>query len=237
MDPNIQAKYATLLADRPKFHAQFGNGNEIIVQAANHALSRDVLDWIANNIAPGSKTIETGCGYSTVIFCLLGAEHIVVSPFKEEHDAIKRWCSEHGISTEATQFIAKPSQEVIPFLEHRKLDLVLIDGDHAFPAPFIDWYYTADQLKEGGHVIVDDIQISTGAILNEFLRSERGRWRLETELGQSAIFTKLVPTSVVQVEWFGLQPFCAYRRRGLGRRIRRKLAKTITHPEDALFWD
>ena len=22
-------------------------------------------------------------------------------------------------------------------------DLVLIDGDHAFPMPFIDWYYTA----------------------------------------------------------------------------------------------
>jgi hypothetical protein len=39
------------------------------------------------------------------------------------------------------------------------LDLVLIDGDHAFPASFIDWYYTAEQVKLGGYVIVDDTNL------------------------------------------------------------------------------
>jgi Methyltransferase domain len=202
----------------------------------SHALSQDVLDWFLGNVKAGAKTLETGCGYSSVVFSIVGAEHVVISPFAEEHDAIKQWCSANGIVTDHTRFIPKPSQEVLPSLDVAELDLVLIDGDHAFPAPFIDWYYTADRMRHGGRMVVDDTQITTGTILHEFLRMEHGRWKLEKEIGKTSIFVKETTGSAVRVEWFGLQPFCAKRTRGLARRIRRKIGKTLVHPDDAIFW-
>jgi hypothetical protein len=236
MKNSAESKYARLLAECPKFHAQFGENSAIVVKAVNHSLSQGVLDWFFHNVKPGSKTLETGSGYSSVVFSIVHANHIAISPFAEEHDAIKQWCAASGIATDETRFIAKPSQEVLPNLKDQDFDLVLIDGDHAFPAPFIDWYYTADRLKEGGRMIVDDTHLVTGTILREFLRMERGRWELEVEIDKTSIFRRVTSGSAVQVEWFGLQPFCAKRNRGLAQRIRRKLAKTIAHPDDAIFW-
>lgn len=44
-------------------------------------------------------------------------------------------------------------------LDIEPLDLFLIDGGHGFPHPTIDWYYGAGHLKDGGIVIVDDVQL------------------------------------------------------------------------------
>jgi predicted O-methyltransferase YrrM len=237
MNSPTQAKYAKLLSEQPKFHAQFGENNTILEKAVNHALARDFLDWLMSNLSPGARTIETGCGYSSVVFSIVQTQHIVISPFAAEHDAIKQWCAANDISTEQTQFIAKPSQNVMPGLNDEPLDLVLIDGDHAFPAPFIDWYYTANRLKQGGCMVVDDIHLVTGTILHEFLSMERGRWELEGTLGKTSIFRKIMLGNVADVEWFGMQPFGARRKRDLFRRVRRKLGKLIVDPEDAIFWD
>jgi predicted O-methyltransferase YrrM len=235
MEP-AQAKYAKLLSERPQLHAQFGKDDLVIGKATSHALMQNALDWLIQSVQPGSRTLETGCGYSSVVFSILQAEHVAISPFAEEHDAIKQWCAANGIPTDRTRFIAKPSQEALPSLDTGELDLVLIDGDHAFPAPFIDWYYTADRLKQGGRVIVDDTHLITGTLLSEFLQMERGRWKLEAEIGKTAIFTKVVAGRVAQPKWFGAQPFCARRDRSLVRRIRRKLGRILVHPEDAIFW-
>ena len=67
---------------------------------------------------------------------------------------------------------------------------MLIDGSHAFPAPFIDWLYTASALKVGGHLIVDDTQLWTGHVLKQFLDEEAG-WALRhAYAGRSAVFVK-----------------------------------------------
>jgi hypothetical protein len=54
------------------------------------------------------------------------------------------------------------------------LDIVLIDGAHAFPFPFLDWYFTASALKAGGLLVIDDVQIATGTILADFSTWTRG---------------------------------------------------------------
>ncbi len=190
--------------EKPKFH---GPSQESI-GSENYAIRQPVLEWMANHIPKGGKTLETGCGYTTVILSMLSKNHTTISPFSKEHVLIRQWCHDHDISTEHVQFIAKISQDVLPTLNCKGLDFVLIDGDHAFPGPFIDWYYTADKIKVGGYVAVDDTQIPTGKILRDFLFKETKRWVLEIEIGKTAIFKRVGKSSVAQnVHWME-QPFC-----------------------------
>ena len=233
----LMDRYNALLREQPNFHADYAGDRLIQSEVFNWRLNPEVLLWMLEGVAPNSRTLETGCGYSTVVFSLLGSEHITISPFVEEHQAIQRWCSRNQISTNRVTFVARTSQDVIATMQGGPpLDLVLVDGDHAFPTPFIDWYYTAERLKPGGYLIVDDTNLITGTILRDFLKMERGRWDLVTEIGTTAIFARATGESVVRGLWWGLQPFCATRKRSRLRRIKRKVGRFLTNSEDAIWW-
>ncbi|MDD5194875.1 MAG: class I SAM-dependent methyltransferase [Candidatus Omnitrophica bacterium] len=168
-------------------------------------LNTDILQYIYENIDETSKTLETGAGLSTVIFALRGANHICVVPSKEEVDHVIEYCAQCKIPTQKINFYIERSENVIPALKFNGLDLVLIDGRHAFPTPFIDWYYTCDALKIGGKVIIDDTNVWTGRILKDFLLLEP-EWKLIKDVPQrAAAFMKLKEGS--HSKEFHLQPF------------------------------
>jgi hypothetical protein len=53
---------------------------------------------------------------------------------------------------------------------------VFVDGGHGFPASIIDWYYAAGRLRDGGVVVLDDIQLASVRLgLFEFLDADP-RW-------------------------------------------------------------
>lgn len=191
-----------LLNERPQFHGRELAGRH------NYAIATEVLEWLAKYLPYGCNTIETGCGYSTIILGCIANKHIAISPFTEEHQLIISWCAEKGIATDRLEFIAKPSQDVVPNLPDSIFDFVLIDGDHAFPAPFIDWYYLADMLRVGGYLAIDDTQIPTGRILKDFLTMESDRWRLTAELGKTTIFRRTSDLKVAKGIMWNEQPFC-----------------------------
>ncbi len=60
--------------------------------------------------------------------------------------------------------------------------------------------------------MVDDIHIRTGYLLNEFLSTEKKRWRLEKRFPQTTIFVKLNGDDLIDpAGWIG-QPFCSVAR-------------------------
>lgn len=193
-------------------------------------LSMDVLRWIASNLPEGAVTLETGCGYSTILFMICGARHTAIAPDYQQHGRIVRWCEDNGVSAKTLRMINARSQDVIHSLDIEPMDLVLIDGCHAFPAPYIDWYYTAEKVKKGGFVIVDDCQLVTGKVLAEFLEAERGRWELRQWLGKTAVFQKITAEPVIEgYEWVD-QPYCAQRvavpsQRSFLWRVRNRLSR------------
>lgn len=196
-----------LYRERPGLHGGVGQTG-----TQNYGIAEAVLRWMFKNLEPGSVTLETGCGYSTIVFAMIGAHHTAISPIPQEHDLIKKWCEGHGVPVGNIEFIASISQDVIPSLyppgNHKQdLDMVLIDGCHAFPAPFIDWYYTADRIKAGGYLIVDDTQLITGAILRDFLRVETERWKWVTDIGKTVIFQRLSLYPAARGIRFINQPF------------------------------
>ena len=166
-----------LLADAPAIHGEAG-GDDLIT----HGLLIGALEFIDRTVGPGSRTLETGSGYSTILFAMKGAEHTCIVPNQPEIDRILAYCEHRSIDTSRLTFLAQPSERVLPTLDPGPLDLVLIDGSHSFPQVFIDWFYVADALKVGRHLLVDDVHLWTGRVLRDFLTHEP-EWTITDELG------------------------------------------------------
>lgn len=208
---------AQLVRDRPNFH-QINLG-----MPQSFSVDRTVLDWIVANVPPGATTLETGAGYTTVVFCSLGGHHTSVAPAATEFEAIRDYCASTGIPTTGLDAQVDISQRVLPRIaDGPQLDMVLIDGDHAFPAPFIDFYYTADRLKQGGWLLVDDVQLETGHVLREFLIAEP-EWEHVCDLGKTAVFRRLT-SDAVTTKWWGEQPWATRKHVIAGDGLRMRVA-------------
>jgi predicted O-methyltransferase YrrM len=192
-----------LLRAKPQFH-QDASGNPYSWQ-----VSRNVLSFIDRHVSKGSRTLEVGAGVSTVLFALKGAIHLCVVPFEEETVRIKAFCREHDISTDTVTFKIDRSDRCLPQLQLADLDLVLIDGGHGFPIPFLDWHYTAEGLRVGGLLIIDDTQLWTGHTLKMFLMDEP-EWMLEVDYApRSVVFRKVKEGCVGKHE--SSQPYVVHR--------------------------
>lgn len=209
---------AELLAAPPQVHL---GGRE------SWALEEGVLHWLASTLEPGWQTIETGCGSSSIVFTAAGTRHTIISPDASEHDAIRRWCTDHGFSTDRTTSIVEGSTKALPSIKG-PFDLGLVDGGHAFPLPFVDWLYIAEQLRVGGLLIVDDINLPTCGILHAFLDAERGRWEHVRLFERTSVFRKTDEVVISPNDWTG-QPWVLseVRRRSLGARIRGRLKRLM----------
>jgi hypothetical protein len=178
-----------VLDDPPKVHGG-ASGHYVLYKLADQ-----VLRFIESQVSEQSITLETGAGISTILFALSHTEHICVVPDHGQSERIRAYCARNLIPIDRLRFEIGRSEEVLPRITLPKLDLVLIDGRHGFPTPFIDWYYTADALRIGGLLVIDDTQLWTGSVLKEFLMSE-DEWRLEHDgFPRTAVFRKLAEGS------------------------------------------
>jgi len=188
-----------LLSLTPRFH-QDEDGAPI-----SWAIGNDVLEYLAGEVGPESRTMETGAGLSTVAFALRGCHHTAIAPSSYEFERIREFCARHGINLERTELIEDYSEQALPRLsKDRRLDLFLVDGRHAFPSPYIDWYYGARLLKVGGLMVVDDTQLLTGTVLRDFM-TEDGFWRQVRDFDKTSVFQK-TDEGFDSVEWDG-QPY------------------------------
>jgi predicted O-methyltransferase YrrM len=179
----------TLLLD-PRLEA-FLNSCPAIHGKVTHALARDTLLFLEQRVTSGSRTLETGAGLSTLLFAYKSAVHTCVTPWELEALQIRRHCAQHGVSIEQLTFAVGPSDKVLPgLLNSGRLDLVLIDGGHGFPFPFLDWVYCAPRLSIGGIIVIDDTHLWTGAVLRDFLLLDSD-WKLEASFDHSAAFRKV----------------------------------------------
>jgi predicted O-methyltransferase YrrM len=195
---------ARFLAEVPSIH---GGGT------ITWGLGEDALRFLDATVGSGARTLETGSGLSTLVFAFKGAVHTCITPDGDEIERLRRYCAERGVSTERLAFVAEKSQEALPRLDVRDLDLVLVDGGHGFPVPFLDWFFAARKLKVGGIVIVDDTQLWTGEVLRDFLLAEP-EWRLEARFARGAAFRKV--GEKVEKEW-NEQPYVFDRSESPGR--------------------
>ena len=186
-----------LLRDRPRFHVK-GTLRWDSLPGTLRAIQRSVHD--------GYRTLETGCGASTVIFAAQGAHHTVLSPDAEEHEQVHKYLKEIGVDDSRLVSIVGQSDLVLPSLcTERNLDVAYIDGAHSFPYPAIDWHYMSRALKIGGRLIMDDIPIPSTAYVFRFMVSDPG-WRLDAILDERAAAFTLIHEPPAEENYI-LQPF------------------------------
>ena len=141
-------------------------------------LAWEALGWLERTVEPGWATLETGSGASTIIFAAAGAVHEAVTPDPEEEPRTRGATAARGIEAANVTFRIGLSHVVLPTLEPRPLDLVLIDGAHGFPYAILDWWYLASRVKVGGRVLIDDAYLPGVAPIVDFVRASPA-WRLE----------------------------------------------------------
>lgn len=147
-----------LIREQPSFHAV--EGERRVWNAGP-----ETLRMITGHVGPGHATAETGSGASTVVFAACGARHVAVSPHAAEHERVRAWCCEAGVSDEELRFVAGYAEDVLPGLGLRDLDAAFVDGKHSFPHPVIDWHYLSRALRVGGVLMLDDLPVPAVAVV------------------------------------------------------------------------
>lgn len=198
--PSVELALKRLRENPPKLHRPIdyfedGPGGEDGL-VSDWGIQSSFLELLDEFVAPGSLTLETGCGLSTVCFAIIGSEHICISPLAKEHIRVRKYCDENQISTEQLRFIPMRSDAALPALDigKRRLDFALIDGSHAFPAPIVDYFYVNAHLKVGGSLAVDDLCISCVGILHKFLLTEPAYQMVKIDGLKTGIYKKVAET-------------------------------------------
>jgi hypothetical protein len=173
----------SLLTTPPKFHGQEGAITD------EWRLDDAGLLFLDSHVHGDMRTIETGAGVSTLVFALKRTQHTCIVPDEHVVRRIRQYCEAAGLSLDTVTFVIDCSEYALPRLHTPDYDFALIDGRHGFPAPFIDWFYIADRLREGGVVLLDDTWIWTCQVLARCLEAMPG-WRRLAELPTSAAFLK-----------------------------------------------
>jgi hypothetical protein len=173
-----------LVADRPRLHPQD--------TAGDWTMPPGPLKMIGRHLRPGHRTLEVGCGASTVVFAAAGTQHTAVSADSGEHELVRGYLESSGIPHEQVGFVAGLSDDVLPGLDREvPLDVALVDGAHTFPFPVVDWHYASRRLRVGGVMILDDVPTPAVTVVATHMRRDPA-WRLlEVAGSRSAAFRKV----------------------------------------------
>lgn len=169
-----------VIADRPAFHvtdrdtSYAAKGTPVRWNA-----QAETLELIAGHVRAEHATLEIGSGASTVVFAATGANHIAISPYPEEHARVETYCDAIGVSSTNVTFVADSSDRVLPGLScDDRLDVVFLDGTHAFPYAIVEWHYLRRHLAVGGLLLIDDVPIPAVGVLHRFLEADPGWERI-----------------------------------------------------------
>lgn len=153
------------------------------------AMAPQSLSAIARR-GPFSATAETGCGGSNILLSHLSRRHIAFA-IEGENGSITGLRQRDDFNSAAVTFVEGPTRETVPaFRCEFPLDLVLLDGPHAYPLPQIEYAYLAPMIRCGGWLVLDDLQIRSVHELFSFLRREPSMV-LEEVVARTAFFRRV----------------------------------------------
>jgi hypothetical protein len=190
----------TILAEKPLLHDDPARGRG---QRRLLSLSDRSLAYLASAVTDKSITLETGNGLTTLLLSVAAGKHFSISPDRTVFDRVLEFLRAHDwvVPQDDLVCLCAGSEAVLPRESFPLLDLVLIDGNHGFPLPFLDWFYTSRLLRTGGIMIIDDCQLWTGNTLKEFLLKEP-EWKLVfDDQCKTFGFQKIAPTNITK-DWY-----------------------------------
>jgi predicted O-methyltransferase YrrM len=185
----VQAR--ALIADRPFLHRasdgapKDGGMNRVIAERFIAELSEMEKPRVA----------ETGTGVSTLIFlCLDPGSVISISPAPDLHERTRAEAAARNIDLGPARFVNDRSEAALPLLalvEGVEIDAAFIDGNHGWPAAFVDLCYLNRMLRPGGLMFIDDVQIYAIAQIVCLLRQQQPHYEFVGIDAKMATFRKV----------------------------------------------
>jgi predicted O-methyltransferase YrrM len=140
---------------------------------ASAALPADSLETVSRLLRPDYTTLEIGGGHSTVVFGAAVAKHYCINPDRTANKMVREFLEQHELWRDNVEFLGESSDIALPPLEPgAPLDLALMDGNHSFPFPMLDFHFIDRHLRVGSVLVIDNVEINTVRMLAEFLSLE-----------------------------------------------------------------
>lgn len=173
-----------------------------------HAFPSDILKKIEEFLPNGLEcTAETGCGKSTILFSNISKKHFVFA-LDDRADGFNSSVNFYRdcplTKSDGLIEVFGPTQITLPKYSHECLyDCVLIDGPHGFPFPEMEYFYFYPKIKQGGYLILDDVNIPSIGRMADIL-CEDDMWHFVKLIGCTAIFqrTNALMTNPLGDEWW-----------------------------------
>jgi precorrin-6B methylase 2 len=121
---------------------------------------------------PFRFSAETGCGGSTIAISQSSDRHTAFA-IEGENLTITELRKHADLRSEHVTFVEGETKDTLPgHVFAGELDLVLLDGPHAYPLPQLEFAFLFPHLRVGGWLIIDDLQIPSVHELFRFLERE-----------------------------------------------------------------
>lgn len=188
--PTFQLKSGTeSLRSSEQFLSSRAVRTDEIARGSNACSSR-VLRYIAEITHRGCTSLETGGGWSTCVFAAVSGKHYCVNPDVTANEMIRGFLRDHSVRHGELVFLDAVSDSALPALDRTcVIDVALIDGNHSFPVPIIDWHYIDLHMKKGGLVLIDDTHIQSVRVLYDYLSTEDSYEKVK-DIGALGVFRK-----------------------------------------------
>jgi predicted O-methyltransferase YrrM len=140
------------------------------------SLRPEVLASLVRHAGSGAvrHSAETGTGKSTLLLSHVSEHHTVFTVDDAGvGDSLTSVRRSPLLRRASVEFVVGPTQQTLR--DHRfprPLDVVLIDGPHAFPYPQLEYYFLYPHLAAGALLVLDDIHIRAVNDLFRFLRDD-----------------------------------------------------------------
>jgi len=139
---------------------------------------------------PFRSSAETGCGGSTIVLSQAIGCHTAFA-IEDENRTITELRQQSDLRSENVTFVEGETRDTVPGYQFAaELDLVLLDGPHAYPLPQLEFVYLFPRLRLGGWLVMDDIQIPSVYELFRFLERESAV-ALEEVIVRTAFFRRV----------------------------------------------
>jgi len=136
------------------------------------SMPSEVLTYINNLVTPDMVTVETGAGYSTLVFAANECQHTVYCQADGTIQRLRDWALEKDLSLGSVTFIEGRTDATLPTTRPNVVGLALLDGGTGFPLPLLDYFYLGPSVAEGSVLIIHDAYHASAKVLCDFLRED-----------------------------------------------------------------
>lgn len=179
-----------VIEERPELHVSRDGSTK--TGGLNRPMGERFIQEI--DALPRPRIAETGTGLSTLVFLSLDPGCVIsVSPAAALHERTCAEAERRSIDLAPLRLIDDRSETALPLLalvEGVELDAAFIDGNHGWPAVFVDFCYLNRMLRPGGLMFIDDIQLYAVDQLVCLLRQQVPHYELVAIDTKMATFRK-----------------------------------------------